>query len=200
MVSIRPIAGKKGKNLGYREDQFALPLEGMSRIYLVGFMGAGKTAVGSALAARLDYDFVDLDDRLVKDFGMTIREFFERFGEAVFRTMESEALGRTTCLDRTVIATGGGAFCSSSNRDIIHSGGGRSVFLDVPWSVLTRRLDGDQSERPKMTTLDRARVLYRTRRQHYLCATHRAELNGSEAPDEVAERIEEMVAGVSCGI
>jgi len=172
----------------------------MSRIYLVGFMGAGKSAVGAALAARLDYDFVDLDDRLVAELGMTIREFFERSGEQEFRIAESEALGRTTGLDRTVIATGGGAFCSSSNRDLIHSGGGRSVFLDVPWSVLARRLDGDQSERPKMTTLDRALELYRTRRQHYRCAMCKADLNGSETPDEVAERIEEMVAGVSCVI
>lgn len=167
-------------------------------MYLVGFMGAGKSALGKLLAARLGFAFLDLDAHLVERFGMAIREVFERLGEERFRAAEREALRWTTTLERTVVATGGGAFCSLANRDLIRAAGGRSVFLDLPWAALADRLQGDQSERPKFGGLEAAHRLYQERRPHYLEATVIVRLDGTEPEDAVLERILELTAGAAC--
>lgn len=170
----------------------------MRNIYLVGFMGAGKSSIGRALADRLRLAFVDLDEHLVTEFGMPIHEIFERHGEASFREAEQRALRWAASLEGTVVATGGGAFCSSTNRDIIHGADGRSVFLDVPWDAIERRLAGDHTGRPKFSDVETARRLYRERRPHYLQASFVVALTGSELPGQVAERIATLVAGASC--
>jgi shikimate kinase len=170
----------------------------MSNIYLVGFMAVGKSSVGGALARRLSYAFVDLDEHLVDRFGSPIREVFEELGEARFRAAETEALRWTTTLDETVIATGGGAFCFEENREIIRSAGGRSVFLDVAWPALQQRLGGDQSHRPVFGGKDAARELLERRRPHYLQATWSLSLDGSESPEATAEMIVDILAGAAC--
>jgi shikimate kinase len=167
-------------------------------IYLVGFMGAGKSSIGRALADRLGLAFVDLDERLAVEFGMPIHEVFERCGEARFRDAERQALRWVTGLEATVVATGGGAFCSSVNRELIHGANGRSVFLDVPWEVVERRLSGDQSGRPKFVDVETARRLYSDRRPHYLQASCTVDLAGSESPRQAAERIVTVMAGAPC--
>ena len=96
------------------------------------------------------------------------------------------------------LATGGGAFCSNANRDLIHGAGGCSVFLDVPWEVVERRLVGNQSGRPKFVDVDSARRLYSDRRVHYLQASWTIDLAGSESPREAAQRIVTVMAGAPC--
>ncbi len=171
---------------------------GMGNLYLVGFMGAGKSSVGRALARRLAWRFVDLDDRLEERFGMSIPEVFERLGEERFRAAEREALQWSTTLAGAVIATGGGAFCSAANRAIIHGPGGRSVFLDLPWQAVLERLADDHGQRPKFTGEEAARRLYEGRRPHYLKATWTVELDGSEGPEAAAELILGLLAGAPC--
>ena len=171
----------------------------MPNIYLVGFMGAGKTSVGRELARALECAFVDLDSRLEDSFGMPIRDVFQARGEAVFREAEREELLWCVGLDGAVVSTGGGAFCDPVNRDIIHSNEGVSVFLDVPWEELARRLEGDPDTRPLFTGLDAARDLYRDRRPHYETATWTVAVTGSESPTDVAERIASFVARTPCG-
>ena len=170
----------------------------MRNIYLVGFMGAGKSSVGRALAERLALPFLDLDERLAVEFGMPIPEVFERFGEERFREAERRALSWSTGLEATVVATGGGAFCSAANREIIHGAGGRSVFLDVPWEVIRRRLVGDQYGRPKFVDVESARRLYSDRRPHYLQAGWTVALSGSDTPRQAADRIVTVMAGAPC--
>jgi shikimate kinase len=170
----------------------------VSNIYLVGFMGAGKSSIGRALADRLEYAFVDLDEHVAAELGMPIHEIFERFGEACFRDAERQALRWCTGLQSTVVATGGGAFCSSANRQLIHTAGGRSVFIDVPWEVIERRLIGDQSGRPKFVDVDNARRLYSERRTHYLQASWTIDLAGSESPRDAAEHIATVMTGAPC--
>jgi shikimate kinase len=171
----------------------------MSNIYLVGFMGVGKSSVGEALAEKLGCAFLDLDEHLVGQFGISIREVFQGLGEESFRAAETEALRWTATLSSTVIATGGGAFCSAANREIIRSTGGRSVFLDVAWPAVAQRLDGDQSQRPVFAGIDAARRLYDERRPHYLQAGWTLTLDGSEPPHATADRIIEILAGATCG-
>jgi shikimate kinase len=170
----------------------------MSNIFLVGFMGAGKTSVGQALAERLDYQFLDLDERLSARFGMTINEVFQDHGEGVFREAEAEELHQAADLERCVVATGGGAFCSEINRLAIAGSGGVSVFLDVPWEVLRSRLQGATSDRPMFGDAISARGLFDRRLPCYRQATLTVGVTEHEKPEETAERIREALQEVPC--
>ena len=126
---------------------WVIELRVMVNIYLVGFMGAGKTSIGEPLAAKLGAHFVDLDERLAGRFGCTISEVFVDRGEAFFRAAETEELKEVALETGHVVATGGGAFASEENRRIIETSG-VSVYLEVPWAALGRRLAGDNGRRP----------------------------------------------------
>jgi len=175
-------------------------LLGMPRVFLVGFMGAGKSSIGAALADRLGLRFVDLDEEISRRHGAPIPEIFARCGEAAFRTAESDELARCAELDDVVVATGGGAFCSEANREVIHRGGCVSVFLDLPWAVLRQRLTHDQSERPMYDNTNQARQLFEERLPHYRRALVRVSLAGDEDPDEVAGRVVETLREAPCAI
>jgi shikimate kinase len=134
-------------------------------IYLVGFMGAGKSTVGRRLAERLGWSFVDLDIAIEARAGEPIRELFRRAGELHFRRLESEELRRVSGGARIVVALGGGAFCLPENEATVRATG-TSVYLDAPAGVLYARCDGDDarplfSDRAGMEELlDRRRPLY----------------------------------------
>ena len=111
----------------------------MSNIYLIGFMGSGKTTVGRLLAQRLHWAFVDTDVQIESVTGRTIPELFARIGEAGFREIEHEVLRTVTGKTRQVVALGGGAPLRSDNWQMIRSTG-RTVYLSVPIDVLWSRL------------------------------------------------------------
>ena len=173
---------------------------GMPRIFLVGFMGAGKSSVGAALAARLGYRYVDLDDEISRRLGAPIPEIFTSRGEAAFRAAESDELARCAALDDVVVATGGGAFCSDANREVIHRAGGVSVFLDLPWEVLRERLARDNSDRPMYDDTNQAKELFEERLPHYRRALVQVKLVGDEDPDKVAGRVVETLREAPCAI
>jgi len=170
----------------------------MRSIFLVGFMGAGKSSVGTAVADRLGIRFIDLDDEISVRLGATIPEIFARRGEAVFRAAEHDELARFADIDDVVVATGGGAFCSESNRDMIHRSGGVSVFLDVPWKELQARLVSDHRDRPMYDDTSQAQRLFEERLQHYRRAMVRVSLDGIEAPVEIAGRVIESLRETPC--
>jgi shikimate kinase len=172
----------------------------MTRIFLVGFMGAGKSSVGAVLAAQLGWHFIDLDEEISQQLGVPISEVFARYGEAAFREAEHEELTRCADLVDIVVATGGGAFCSEANREVIHQPGGVSVFLDLPWAVLRERLNHDHSGRPMYDDTDQARRLFEERLPQYRCALVRVSLAGDEGPDEVAGCVVETLREAQCAI
>lgn len=161
----------------------------MRNIYLVGFMGAGKTLVGAALAARLGCQFIDLDERLGERFGVSISEVFAVHGEGIFRAAETDELARCADKQDVVVATGGGAFCVGHNREIISESKGVSVYLDLPWEELDRRLAVDNGGRPMYANTEQVRSLFEERRPEYRRADVSIVLEGSETPDEVADRV-----------
>ncbi len=173
-------------------------IEVMSNVYLVGFMGAGKTSVGKALADRLGYEFLDLDQLLATRFEGSISGVFEVHGEEAFREAETAELRRTTGRDRLVVATGGGAFCSDVNRLVIAGCGGISVFLDVPWEMLQGRLRGATSHRPMYGDAASARDLLARRQADYRRATITVSITKLESPEETADRIVETLREVAC--
>ncbi len=107
-------------------------------IVLVGLMGAGKTAIGQRLAARLDLPFTDADREIEAAAGCTITEIFERLGEATFRDRERQVIARLLEEPRRVLATGGGAFMHGDTRALI-AGAGISVWLRADLDLLLRR-------------------------------------------------------------
>jgi shikimate kinase len=117
-------------------------------IVLVGMMGAGKTTVGRALAARLGVDFIDTDDLVSVSAGCSIRELFERHGEAHFRRVESSVLEEVLgAITSGVIGGGGGIVTADSNRRLLKDAPATVVWLRATPTVLAERLDGDR-DRP----------------------------------------------------
>ena len=108
-------------------------------VVLVGMMGAGKTAVGKALAAALHAPFLDSDAEIEKAANMTIPEIFERDGEPFFRLKESQVIGRLLSEEQGILSTGGGAFMSAVNRTAITEKG-VSVWLNADLQLLWNRV------------------------------------------------------------
>jgi len=139
------------------------------RVFLVGFMGAGKTTAGRALARRTGSLFLDLDGRVEASLRMTVAQVFRERGEGRFRSEESRQLAACARFGSVVVGTGGGTFALPANRELIRRLG-VSVFLDVPWGEIVRRLPGKRGERPLFDTPERAFELYSRRLPHYRAA------------------------------
>lgn len=119
----------------------------MDRIYIIGFMGSGKSTYGKELAAELGYDFLDLDEAITKKAGISISQIFEKQGEEHFRKLESEALKETANLKNHVIATGGGTPCFHDQMQWMNEHG-KTVYLKMFDGDLYARLQEEQEERP----------------------------------------------------
>lgn len=119
----------------------------MIRIFLTGYMGAGKTTLGKAFARKLNIPFVDLDWYMEERFHKTVGELFAERGEAGFRELERAMLHEVGAFEDVVISTGGGAPCFFDNMDFMNRNG-MTVFLDVHPDVLFRRLRIAKHQRP----------------------------------------------------
>ncbi len=158
----------------------------MTRIFLVGFMGAGKTTVGRLLAEKLGFAFLDLDEEIQKEVGLSIREIFERMGEAAFRDMESRMLRRLAAIDNVVVALGGGTFVREENRQRVRQLG-ISVWLDCPIEIILRRVEG-KADRPLYRSAEQMRELWRARLPAYRQADLRVDA-GEEEPEAIVQQI-----------
>ncbi len=159
---------------------------GPSLVFLIGFMGAGKTTVGRHLARLLGWDFLDLDEEIVAREGRSIPQIFAGEGEAYFRRRETEVLGSLRGRARLVVACGGGTYAQADSRRLIDRLG-PAVWIQVPLEVALRRCAG-LSERPLLKDTAQAEALYRRRLPSYRDAALRVDSEGLSA-EEVAERI-----------
>jgi len=157
------------------------------RIFLVGFMGSGKTAIGHRVAERLRVPFVDLDAEIERTSGLTVRAIFETAGEAAFREREAAFLEGAEALPNAVIATGGGSWIPERNRRTI-ARLGTAAYLDVPFDVIRSRLAG-KVDRPLFVTAAQAAALHAEREPSYRMAPVRVSLTGSESIEESADRV-----------
>ncbi|MCR8561263.1 shikimate kinase [Mucilaginibacter sp. BJC16-A38] len=121
--------------------------KGLGLIFLIGFMGCGKTTLGRKLASRLGYEFMDLDHILEAQAGMSIAEYFSSFGEDAFRKLESEVLKQTKYPEHAVISTGGGLPCFFDNMEWINAHG-RSLYIQLSPKTLADRLEHEKVTRP----------------------------------------------------
>jgi shikimate kinase len=168
------------------------------RVYLTGFMGSGKTAVGRELAERLGAPFVDLDEEIERRAGMTVREIFEQLGEPAFRGLEQEALRATGELPDVVVATGGGTVTFEANARWIRSNG-VSVWLNPAFATIVARIGGlGKRDRPLFRDEVQALALYRERLPAYRRADLTVDVGPAERPEEIAARIVLMIGGGRC--
>lgn len=163
------------------------------RIFLVGFMGSGKTSVARALAARLRADFFDTDAWIEAREARSVAEVFQSHGEAYFRARESEALEAACRSAAAVVATGGGLFLSDANRARIREHG-VSVWLDTPLERIWERCRESQ-ERPLWGTREELAELLASRSRVYREADWRMETGGRDVEAIVLELMRLVVPG-----
>ncbi len=143
----------------------------MKRIYLVGFMGCGKSAVGRRLSFLLKIPFYDMDKEIVRQTGMPIPEIFAQFGEEHFRNLETQFLKDFTH-DNCIVSTGGGVSIRAENRKIMRDTG-LVLFLDAPFREIWRRIHKDPN-RPivRNSTREEIEAMFKKRYRFYKEAAH----------------------------
>lgn len=161
-------------------------------VFLVGFMGAGKTTVGKALAQRLGRRFLDLDDLITSREGRGVPQIFEESGEAHFRQAETAALREllhsVPASDPVVVALGGGAIVREENAHLLREAGFPVVLLDAGINELLRRCRSSGDARPLAREGNRFRQLFQQRRMRYMAVELRIDTEGKSV-DQVASEI-----------
>jgi shikimate kinase len=166
------------------------------KIYLVGFMGSGKSTVARALASKLRWQAEDIDDLIEKRERRTIAEIFAKQGEPYFRSVERDMLKLVQPIRHVIVATGGGTFADPENRALINIDG-VSVWIDLPLADLLHRipLDGRRPLAASRADLER---LYETRADTYRLAHLRvnaARCSVTVLVDRVLEALNQLPNG-----
>lgn len=177
-----------------------IPSVPLSRIFLIGYRGVGKSNVARFLASRLGWSWSDADVVLESHHGRSIRQIFEEEGEEGFRDKESAILDELCRLERHVLATGGGVVLRESNREKLRAAG-LLIWLTADTATIHQRLQADPSgdeRRPVLTVGGVAEIedLLRTRRPLYQdCADLTIDTVGRSA-EEIAAEIEAWIKGI----
>ncbi len=166
-----------------------LKLKRTPGLYLVGFMGSGKSAVGRLLADELGWSFADIDEDIEKEQGVSIAQIFDVRGEEEFRNIEREALRKRVrdveCGRPMVLALGGGAFVDPANRKMLEERG-VTIWLDCPFHRISARIKG-QTHRPLARDPEKFRQLFDDRLDLYSKAEHRVEADTDDPATIVAQ-------------
>lgn len=117
------------------------------RIFLIGFMGSGKSTLGRELSQRLQLRFIDLDHHIEQIEGLTVKDIFAQKGEDYFRKLEYISINEMSTTENIVVATGGGLPCFFNNTEIMKNSG-ISIYLKISPNELSRRLKNGKADRP----------------------------------------------------
>ena len=164
------------------------------RIVFTGFMGAGKSTVARALAARLGCAMLDLDDQIVERARCSIEAIIDAEGEARFRQIETEVL--RDILEHNaprVIALGGGTWTIEANRSLIAAHDCLSVWLDAPFALCWQRIADAPDARPLARDRKQAQALYTARRAAYKLAAWRLRAGEERNAEDVAAEIASVI-------
>lgn len=158
-------------------------------IILCGFMGSGKTVVGTELAKIMGRKFVDTDEMIEQQQGIAIKAIFAAYGEDYFRDLEYECCKQIADMKNCVVSTGGGAMTYQRNVDAVKDSG-KVVFLDADFDVICGRI-GNSTTRPLFQDREKAKALYDERKSKYLEAADIV-IDGNMAARKTAVEIAEM--------
>ena len=166
-----------------------------NRIYLIGFMGSGKSHIGQLLSSAMGLHYIDLDKEIEKK-GMSISEIFNQKGENYFRKLEREALLETIALEKTIIACGGGTPCFFDNMEWMNRNG-ITIFLNPAIEILMERLINEREKRPLLLKKSDNEIhtyiieLLKTRMQFY----QKADFEIQEADEiKIITRIKKIIS------
>ena len=159
----------------------------MKNIYLVGFMGSGKSTVGRILAERLNMEFVDVDKLIEENEGMKIKDIFDQKGENFFRELERKQIEEITKKEGLVVSTGGGLGANLDNMSLMKSTGD-VVWLDVSLSIILDRIKDDQSRPLLKQSLEKLMQLFEERKKIYRIANIRINAD-KKTPNQIVEEI-----------
>ena len=163
----------------------------MKAVYLCGFMGCGKTTVGKLLADKMNSEFYDMDEYIVKREGLRIPEIFSEKGESYFRETETAVI-RELEEKGGVIACGGGAMLKKENADIA-SADGIVVYIEAPFEVCYKRIAGDKNRPIVMSnTKEELEFIYSSRVPVYK-KNSSVSVSGVGSAEEIAERIINLI-------
>lgn len=158
-------------------------------IILCGFMGSGKTVVGTELSKIMGRKFVDTDELIEQQQGIAIKAIFAAHGEEYFRELEFECCKQIAQMKNCVVSTGGGALTFQRNVDAIKDSG-KVVFLDADFDVICDRI-GNTNTRPLFQDREKARALYDERKSKYLAAADIV-IDGNMSARKTAMEIAEL--------
>ena len=132
----------------------------MNPVFLIGYMGCGKTTLGEVLARQMDCRFIDLDEFIEQRQGMTVLQIFDEMGEQHFRKLETEALQEVASMTNVIVGCGGGTPCHGDNMTLMNQAGTTVWLTTSPERITARLLLPEQkSKRPKINTLSTHEVL-----------------------------------------
>ncbi|AHW59935.1 shikimate kinase [Draconibacterium orientale] len=164
------------------------------RVYLIGYMGCGKSRMGRHLSEHMGLQFIDMDDYIEERNCKTVPQLFADYGEDGFRQRERKALEELAEFTDVIIATGGGAPCFFDNIDLMNKTG-KTVFLNIDPAILADRLMNSKTERPLIKGKSREELVafidetLKKRKQFY----SQAQFEITE-PDFSLDRIQEMIS------
>lgn len=128
------------------------------KIFLIGFMGCGKSTLGKKLATKLGYDFIDLDQVLEDHIASSIGDYFAAHGEEAFRALESKLLKEHNYPSNCVVATGGGAPCYFDNMEWMNNNG-TTLYIEMPPIALAKRLEKGKEKRPLLRDMSEEQLI-----------------------------------------
>ena len=169
----------------------------MTRIFLIGYMGAGKTTLGKALAQELDLPFIDLDWYIEERFHKTVGEIFSERGEDGFRELEKQMLHEVAEFENVIVSTGGGTPCFFDNMPFMNDCG-KTVFLDASIEALFRRLQLAKHSRPLLRDKNDAELrafiveALDKRRFHYAQARYVIGADELESKEQIKSTIDRL--------
>lgn len=124
------------------------------KIILIGYMGSGKSTIGKSLANKLNLPFVDLDDTIEREIGVSISDFFETFGELKFRRLERQVLHKIIAeKEQMILSTGGGTPCYGDNFMLMKSSNAKVFYLKASIKTLAARLIDEKNKRPLIRSI-----------------------------------------------
>lgn len=136
----------------------------MTKIFLIGYMGSGKSSIGKTLATQLGCDFIDLDIFIEKEYQMTIPQIFSTKGEKEFRSMEHNTLKKVIDKKNVIVACGGGTPCYNNNMELMNNNG-NTVYIKMSADALVKRLLTLKEKRPLIENKTEAELKVFVKRQ-----------------------------------
>ncbi len=159
-------------------------------IFLIGFMGAGKSTIAKRLSAKLDMERIEMDQMIVEEQGMPITEIFDKYGEEHFRDIETELVDRLQKKDGVIVSCGGGAVLRDKNTELMKANG-RVVLLTAAPETIYERVK-DSKDRPVLNgnmNVEYIRGLMEKRRARYEAVADITVATDGKNADEICEEI-----------